>query len=640
MASNEWEEMPIDQTGDEWEEIPVTETAMQAEPALPEIGVEQPNLMDIPQEQPEQRGFGQEMGRQLGLTLRAGAEGIAETAGVFYDPLAALTNVFLPKEQQINRLYDQVHELLNKAGVPNPENQTERIVQQAAKLFTGAGAEAAAGAKLLQKGVTGTAQTIARGLAEKPVEQMTAAAAGGAAQKLVEEEGGGTLAQLGAGLLAGGTAAGIAGGKTTARTIQPGLEEAEKLGIDVMTSDVLVPRTGPKKLARAVGEMIPVFGTGPVRKKQYEQRLDAIKGVLRQFDAEESDSVSHLVIKSLKDKAQQDLTKYDNLKKGVISSLSNKGEMPLRATNRVIDREIGRLKKADPKTFSKLIDEIENWKTNLKSKTIQDIEDYRKDVIGEKMKSPDFVDVKSRGEKVVNKIYAALNQDMGRFIKDNGQRKDFLKWKIGNARISELIRTKKKTVLRKVLKDGEENTKAMDSIINSSNPSEMRLLFKKLPQNGKDLVRSSVLRKALSKSGQELDSLSADRFKQQLKKMGDQMGVYFKGQDLQKMEGLRRALILTQQSGESNVLHKTGYSTIPFIGGAALTKYFGGPAEAVVAAASAGMLARAIESKPVRDLAMRIPRLKEDPIEEAAAVERLIYAIGEQMSEGKQEQQQ
>lgn len=639
MANNEWEEMPIDQTGDEWEEIPVTETAMQAEPALPEIGVEQPNLMDIPQEHPKQRGFGQEMGRQLGLTLRAGAEGLAETAGVFYDPLAALTNVFLPKENQINRLYDQVHELLNKAGVPNPENQTERIVQQAAKLFTGAGAEAAAGAKLLQKGVTGTAQTIARGLAEEPAQQLAAAGAGGLAQAVVEEAGGGTAAQLGAGLLAGGTAAGIAGKKTAAREIQPGLEEAEKLGIDVMTTDVLRPRTFPGKLAQGVSEMIPVFGTSPVRKRQYEQRLDAIKGVLRQYGAEDTTDLSSQIAESLSNKAKQDLSHYDTMKKGVIRSLENKGTMPVNATLKQVDKEIAKLNKISPETFSRVTNELEIWKNNIKDKSIVDVEELRK-VIGEKFTSEDFTNVKSHTEKAVNNIYNAINEDMGNFIKDNGQRKDFLRWKIGNKRISKLIEDQSNRKLKSVLKSGEASPETVRSLIFSTSPSDMKLLFRRLPQEGKEMVRSAVLKKMLDKSGQEFENLSADKFKQNLKRMGSQVGVYFKGPDLQKMEGLRRALILTEQSGAAGAMPKTGYTNIPFLGGMALTQYFGGMPEAIAAAATAGGLARVFESKPVRDLAMRIPRLKDDPIEEAAAVERLIYAIGEQMSEGKQEQQQ
>lgn len=628
----------IENGGSKFGGIAIPETITEPQQTLPELSIQEPNLMEVPQEQPEQRGFGKEMGRQLGLTLRAGAEGLAETAGVFYDPLAALTNVFLPKEQQINRLYDQVHELLNKAGVPNPENQTERIVQQAAKLFTGAGAEAAAGAKLLQKGVTGSAQTIARGLAEEPAQQLAAAGAGGLAQAAVQEAGGGTLAQLGAGLLAGGTAAGIAGKKTVAREIQPGLEEAEKLGIDVMTTDVLRPRTFPGKLAQGVGEMIPVFGTSPVRKRQYEQRLDAIKGVLREFGAEETDTVSDMIGKSLRKKAESDLSKYDALKKGVISRLSKEGKMPLYATNRTIDREIKRLNETDPKKFAKLIDELENWKTNLNGKNIQGVENYRKDVISDSMKAADFTDIKGRGEKTVNKIYGALKQDMGKYIEAKGGISELNKWKTGNKRIERLIRDKKKTVLRKVLKDGDIDTKAMDSIIFSSNPNEMKLLSKRLPKEGREMVKSAVLRKALEKSGGEIANLSADRFKQYLKKSGNQIGVYFNGADLQKMEGLRRALILTEQSGAAGAMPKTGYTNIPFLGGIALTQYFGGAPEAIVAAATAGGLARVFESKPVRDLAIKIPRLKDDPIEEAAAVERLIYAIGEQMTEQEQQQ--
>ena len=81
---------------------------------------------------PEERGTGEELVRQLGLTTRAGAEGLAGAAGVFTDPLTAVANVALPEDQQLSPLRTAVSSILDELGVPQPEGAVERIVQEAA----------------------------------------------------------------------------------------------------------------------------------------------------------------------------------------------------------------------------------------------------------------------------------------------------------------------------------------------------------------------------------------------------------------------------------------------------------------------------------------------------------------------------
>ncbi|MGD2065735.1 MAG: hypothetical protein PVI43_01015 [Candidatus Bathyarchaeota archaeon] len=151
--------------------------------------------------QPEERDWIDELKRQIGLTSRAAAEGTAEVASVFTDPLAEVMNLALPDDMKIAMIKPAVNKLLTDAGVPEPETATERIVQQASKALVGAGAFTGAAQQIAKQ-----APTMAKGLeviTEKSGQQLAGAAGAGAGQKIAEESGAGPGVQL-ASTLAGG----------------------------------------------------------------------------------------------------------------------------------------------------------------------------------------------------------------------------------------------------------------------------------------------------------------------------------------------------------------------------------------------------------------------------------------------------
>ena len=155
-------------------------------------------LPSVQEPQAEQRGFVDELGRQLGLTGRAIAQNIAAIPAMVAQPLADVADMGLEAAGSDFRFGNQaagLSNLLTQVGLPEPENATERVVQDAAGALTAGGA------------VVGTAQRLsgplARQLAALPGRQAAGAAAAGASAGAVREEGGGELAQAGAGLAGG-----------------------------------------------------------------------------------------------------------------------------------------------------------------------------------------------------------------------------------------------------------------------------------------------------------------------------------------------------------------------------------------------------------------------------------------------------
>ena len=86
--------------------------------------------------------FRQEVGRQVGLTARAVPAGLASLAGIVGDPLNALVNMITGSKLQT--IGGATENLLTRAGLPEPQGDTERMAYEASKALVGVGAPAAA----------------------------------------------------------------------------------------------------------------------------------------------------------------------------------------------------------------------------------------------------------------------------------------------------------------------------------------------------------------------------------------------------------------------------------------------------------------------------------------------------------------
>jgi hypothetical protein len=109
-----------------------------------------------------------------------------------------------------------------------------------------------------------------------------------------------------------------------------------------------------------------------------------------------------------------------------------------------------------------------------------------------------------------------------------------------------------------------------------------------------------------------------------VKRLGSQIGVFFEGQDLQRVKGLSRVLELTKRASEAAAHPTTGAQLALPVGAAVLTDVLGGAGAATVGGAAIGGLARLLESAPVRNLLLKIPRTQKGSAEEAALVKRFL----------------
>lgn len=593
------------------------------------------------------QGMTADLERQLGLTGRAAAQGVAGLVGIAYDPIAAVQNYLFGTETQ--PLREQVKRALTDLGVPEPETATERVIGAISEGAVGAGGQAAL-ARGAERALTAGAQRVAGQLAAQPGAQAAAGGTGGGAAQVVAEAGGGPGAQLAAGLaggVAGGRAAGIRAEAPPA-AVPAAVREAEDVGIRVMTTDVLQPTTFAGRWLQRTGEMIPGAGTGGPRAAQQQERIDASVDLLRNYGVTEASAADNTIIsnvaKDLLARRGENLTKYTGMKTEVIERLSQPNStVPVAKSVAKIDEEIARLNSISPTQFKPVIDRLITWRDDLtgtrevtlpngqkqvvvQGQPLATIEVLRKQ-IGEAFTDPSLAAVRSEGEKVLSRIYAPLREDMADYIKANGQRRDFDKWNIANKQLASMAGELELGAMKAALAKGDTSPEVIRTMLFSAKPSDVKALYRGLSAEGKRNARTAVLQEAFNKVGGNFENLSPDQFKRQLIRLGSPIGVFFSGQDLKAVEGLTRALKMTEQAGRAGVSPPTGVQAVPVVGAAVLTDILGGAGAGIVGGATIGGIARLYESAPVRNILLKLPQVAKGSQQEQELIKQLTVAL-------------
>jgi hypothetical protein len=595
----------------------------------------------------EPQGKTADLERQLGLTGRAAAQGAAGIVGLAYDPIAAVQNYLFGTETQ--PLREQVKRALTDLGVPEPETATERVIGAISEGAVGAGGQAAI-ARGAERVLTTGAQRIAGQLAAQPGAQAAAGGGGGGAAQVVAEAGGGPGAQLAAGL-AGGVAGGRAAGvrmEAPSAALPAAVREAEDAGIRVMTTDVRQPTTFAGRWLQRTGEMIPMAGTGGPRAAQQQERIDASVDLLRNYGVTEASAADNTIIsnvaKDLLARRGENLTKYTGMKNEVIERLSQPNTtVPVAKSVAKIDEEIARLNKISPTQFKPVVDRLMTWRDDLtgtrevtlpngqkqtvvQGQPLATIEVLRKQ-IGEAFTDPSLAAVRSEGEKVLSRIYAPLREDMADYIKANGQRRDFDKWNIANKQLASMAGELELGAMKAALAKGDTSPEVIRTMLFSAKPSDIKALYRGLSADGKRNARTAVLQEAFNKVGGNFENLSPDQFKRQLIRLGAPIGVFFSGQNLKAVEGLTRALKMTEQAGRAGVSPPTGVQAVPVVGAAVLTDILGGAGAGIVGGATIGGIARLYESAPVRNILLKLPQTTKGSPQEQELIKQLTVAL-------------
>jgi len=393
------------------------------------------------------------------------------------------------------------------------------------------------------------------------------------------------------------------------------VQVAERAGITPITSDIFPPKTFAGRLTQAAGERIPVVGTGPLRAAQQETRRGAIKSFLSEHGAVGAENVLDDVMSSLSKSRTDKINKYSTMKQDVFAKMPT-AEVAVAKTVSAIDDEVARLKSMKTKGVEPLINVLDDYKEAFKNQDIANIEALRKQ-LGDQLDSPDLVSAATESGKASKKVYKALNEDIGNFIKLNGEKRDFDKWMVANKQLSSMFGELENSTLKSTLRRGDARPEVVKSMLFSKNASDIKALYKNLTKEGRENARAAILHEALEKAG-GIEDFTPEKFTSNMKRLQKSTGIFFTGEDRKALDGLQKALKITKQASVAGVKPATGAELTAFATPTALTWLLGSdPVTGLAATAGVGGMARLYESKAVRNLLIKLanaPKAKEVPL--------------------------
>ncbi len=386
--------------------------------------------------------------------------------------------------------------------------------------------------------------------------------------------------------------------------------------IPVMTSDVRPPTTRVGKTVQSVGEVMPL-GTAGMRREQQVARENAVENLLADYGISLKDDIASEVVSNLNQTRAATINRYDTMKKDVIQKFAGRGSLPggnvpATKSTAAIDGLLSDLRAENlPQQLGALTRQLEDVRKSLTTPgDLSKIEANRKTLF-ELKADPNLASISSKSEKAFQKVYTALNEDMGDYIKANGTAKDFNLWKVANTKLARTADELRIGGLKNVLNKGEFDPDTVTKMLTGSKPADVRTLFTSLNKDGRESARLLLIQDAAKRAmNKETGDVDPNKFAREVMGLSDNFSQFFNASDMRRVKGLAEVLRATNRAQEARFLPRTGEQLVPF----AAASTFGGLGtllglsfpQGVGLSAAFGASKWLYESKPARDLLLRI----------------------------------
>jgi hypothetical protein len=559
--------------------------------------------------------------------------------------------------------------LMDRLEIPQSTTEAAKLIEAISRGGATALSSLGAGA-LIQQMSSPIAKTIGKALASGPIEQVAAgmgAGGGGEAARFgAEEMGFGDTGQAIAGAV-GSLAGGLAGARAarprsvgapdfnvpgmTPESIAQTVAEAEAAGRSVFTSDVFPPQTEAMRRLRDYSEGT-LLGTAAERTKQQATRQQFIDDVLQSFGAEAGSEFAADLVQNVKAVRDGRIDFYSGLKNQVLDRISQ-NTPPLQSpglsrTLTTLAEEIEGLRKINPEAYRPVIEKLTSFGKGLLGEPMLDAAGNITGYQGISLRAAEenlkvaksflatdqsLAHVKSPLEKIGNKLYGALKEDIKGTIRSVEGQDAVAQYERANARLAEGIKETKSAALRAAMRSGDVKPETINRMLFSQSPSEVKLLLANLDPAGKAIARAAILSHAAEKATiQATGEISTAAFATQLGKLSKSLGVFFKGEDKQVIEGLGNYLKLTKRAEDFNVDPKTGSRLVMPLLVQTIIAATGGIKTGIAAMGGSGLLAQIFESPATRKLLMALPRVKNNSDEQFSLLKRISESINADIS--------
>lgn len=377
------------------------------------------------------------------------------------------------------------------------------------------------------------------------------------------------------------------------------LRNAEQNGIDVLTTDVLPPRTSVGRQLQQAGEQ-SIGGTGNRRAIQAEQRENFVETLQQRIDNEFGIYAPHV----MQGEVNAGLRRAKDLHGGVINNITQQMTgVPVTPTRSIpaIDEALQRIgnglvpNNAATQILGNLRNRVANGASFEELRNLRT--ELRQSLQGDNLAMPTAL------ESAYNRINTAMTNDMNRSVGQNLGAGALNQLRHANNEYRNIARGIEKTGLKNALEKGDITPELINNLVYSKRPSDIARIFNMVNENGRNQLRSAYLTRAYEKANG-----SPQRMVTQLNQLinqsnGQVFNTVFNQQQRRMVEGIRDVLEATRRASTANQVTQTGMSLITPTRTAA-TLLTGGTSLGIEA--GTGLIARMYESPVIRNMLLRL----------------------------------
>ncbi|EBU8267554.1 DNA transfer protein [Salmonella enterica subsp. enterica serovar Cotham] len=381
------------------------------------------------------------------------------------------------------------------------------------------------------------------------------------------------------------------------------IANAESMGITPMTSDLIKPGNALTRGIQQSGEGA-ILGTGAKREAQQAARSDAVSNYLNKFGEYNADDVVKSLTSTLKGRRE--------VAGKVLEDITQKmGSTPVPTSNAVtaIDDSLAKLNRLGTSADKNLVSTLENLKAELSNPSIdfdllkQHRTAFRSNVQGDAMVFP------NQAKAITNSIENAMSRDLKNAVGKTLGAQDAARYIKANSDYSNIYNKVLNKRIATKLNDAtnQATPELINSVVYSRNASDIKRIWPALDSKGKDAMRAAYVSKIAEKAGDSPAKFITEVNKLKRQAGGEIYNTVFNGQHMKELNALHDVLRETARADIAGVVTQTGQSLANNIRlGAGL--FSGGTS--IGGEAGFGLMMRLYESKPARNMLLRLANTK------------------------------
>ncbi|EOI6857991.1 DNA transfer protein [Salmonella enterica] len=381
------------------------------------------------------------------------------------------------------------------------------------------------------------------------------------------------------------------------------IANAESMGITPMTSDLIKPGNALTRGIQQSGEGA-ILGTGSKREAQQAARSDAVSNYLNKFGEYNADDVVKSLTSTLKGRRE--------FAGKVLEDITQKmGSTPVPTSNAVtaIDDSLAKLNRLGTSADKNLVSTLENLKAELSNPSIdfdllkQHRTAFRSNVQGDATVFP------NQAKAITNSIENAMSRDLKSAVGKTLGAQDAARYIKANSDYSNIYNKVLNKRIATKLNDAtnQATPELINSVVYSRNASDIKRIWPALDSKGKDAMRAAYISKIAEKASDSPAKFITEVNKLKRQAGGEIYNTVFNGQHMKELNALHDVLRETARADTAGVVTQTGQSLANNIRlGAGL--FSGGTS--IGGEAGFGLMMRLYESKPARNMLLRLANTK------------------------------